>query len=99
MISLLDKNKIKYRIINNTKGIIELKKEDVSVSINFEKLKSIDDDQENIEENKKINVIKMKRLGGYSKNYYCSIIKLFYMENFKLYKNILLNECIIILIK
>ena len=68
MISLLDKNKIKYRIINNTKCIIELKKEDVSVSINFEKLKSIDDDQENIEENKKINVIKMKRLGGYSKN-------------------------------
>ena len=48
MISLLDKNKIKYRIINNTKCIIELKKEDVSVSINFEKLKSIDDDQENI---------------------------------------------------
>ena len=67
MIFLLDKNKIKYRVINNTKCIIELKKEDISVSVNFEKLKYIDDDQENIEENKKINVIKMKRLGGYSK--------------------------------
>ena len=48
MIFLLDKNKIKYRVINNTKCIIELKKEDISVSISFEKSKSIDDDQENI---------------------------------------------------
>ena len=36
MIFLLDKNKIKYRVINNTKCIIELKKEDISVSISFE---------------------------------------------------------------
>ena len=83
MIFLLDKNKIKYRVINNTKCIIELKKEDISVSISFEKLKSIDDDQENIEENKKINVIKMKRLGGYSKNL-SSFEKIIYKFNYNI---------------
>ena len=68
LISLLNKNKIKYRLINNMKCIIELKKENIEISLNFEKLKRIDDEIK-FEENKyNINVIKIKRLGGYSKN-------------------------------
>ena len=66
--SLLDKNKIKYRIINNTKYIIELKKEDILISLNFKKLKIVADDEKKNEENKNVNVIKLKRLGRYSKN-------------------------------
>ena len=68
LISLLNKNKIKYRLINNMKCIIELKKEDIAISLNFEKLKRIDDEIKFEENKNNINVIKIKRLGGYSKN-------------------------------
>ena len=68
LISLLNKNKIKYRLINNMKCIIELKKEDIEISLNFEKLKRIDDEIKFEENKNNINVIKIKRLGGYSKN-------------------------------
>ena len=68
LISLLNKNKIKYRLINNMKCIIELKKENIEISLNFEKLKRIDDEIKFEENKNNINVIKIKRLGGYSKN-------------------------------
>ena len=68
LISLLNRNKIKYRLINNMKCIIELKKEDITISLNFDKLKRINDDEKIIKDNNIINIIKIKRLGGYSKN-------------------------------
>ena len=68
LISLFNKNKIKYRLINNMKCIIELKKENIEISLNFEKLKRIDDEIKFEENKNNINVIKIKRLGGYSKN-------------------------------
>ena len=50
------------------KCIIELKKENIEISLNFEKLKRIDDEIKFEENKNNINVIKIKRLGGYSKN-------------------------------
>ena len=50
------------------KCLIELKKENIEISLNFEKLKRIDDEIKFEENKNNINVIKIKRLGGYSKN-------------------------------
>ena len=64
IISLLDKNKITYRIINNTRCIIELQKEKVNIDIKLEKLKLINEDKDEGENKQKISIIKLKKLNG-----------------------------------
>ena len=67
--SLLVKNKIKYRLINKSRYILEKKKEDISLSLIFDKLKGINEDKENKLKNIRLNIIKLKRLtGGYESN-------------------------------
>ena len=67
--SLLEKSKIKFRLINQSRYIIEMKKEDISLNLLFAKLKDINDDKEKEMNNTKLNLIKIKRLtGGYESN-------------------------------
>ena len=67
--SLLEKSKIKFRLINQSRYIIEMKKEDISLNLMFAKLKDINDDKEKEMNNTKLNLIKIKRLtGGYESN-------------------------------
>ena len=67
--SLLVKNKIKHRLINKSRYILEKKKEDISLSLIFDKLKGINEDKENKLKNIRLNIIKLKRLtGGYESN-------------------------------
>ena len=66
LLDLLDKNKIKYRNNGNTRYIIELKKEDISLGIKFDKLNYIKDEIEENDNNVRISIIKFRRLkGGY----------------------------------
>jgi hypothetical protein len=66
----LDKYKMKYRLINKDKFIIENKKEDVSISLKLDKLKEINENEGKNMNYIKLSVIKLKRLsGGYESNF------------------------------
>ena len=66
LISLFDKNKVKYRNISNTRYLIELKKEKVSLEIKFDKLSIINNEKNESGNNATISIIKLKRItGGY----------------------------------
>ena len=81
IISLLDKNKIKYRIINNTRCIIELQKEKVNIDIKLEKLKLINEDKDEGENPQKISIIKLKKLNGGLMNNLKSLDKILFNIN------------------
>ena len=69
LISLLEQSKIKYRLINKKKYIIELKKENISISLNFDKLKDINEEKEGKTNSKMLSIINLKRInGGYENN-------------------------------
>ena len=69
LISLLDKDKINYRIINKKNYIVELKKEKASLSLQFVNLNEINKDKKSFINNNQISKIKMKRInGGYQNN-------------------------------
>jgi hypothetical protein len=69
LISLLDKNKIKYRNISNTRFVVELKKEKISLGIKFDKLNVINEENEPNDNNFRISIIKLRKLNGiYQKN-------------------------------
>ena len=81
IISLLDKNKITYRIINNTRCIIELQKEKVNIDIKLEKLKLINEDKDEGENPQKISIIKLKKLNGGLMNNLKSLDKILFNIN------------------
>ena len=81
IISLLDKNKIKYRIINNTRCIIELQKEKVNIDIKLEKLNLINEDKDEGENPQKISIIKLKKLNGGLMNNLKSLDKILFNIN------------------
>ena len=62
LINLFEKHKIKYRSMSNTKFMVELKKEEVSLGIKFDKLNINQDDNDN--NNIRISLIKIKRING-----------------------------------
>jgi hypothetical protein len=66
LINLLEKYKVKYRHISNTRFMVELKKEDVALGIKFDKLNYINDDndEKNNNNNLRISIIKLRRLKG-----------------------------------
>lgn len=64
LINLFEKNKIKYRGVSNTRLMIELKKEDISLGIKFDKLNFINDETEEKENNVRISIIKLRKLKG-----------------------------------
>jgi hypothetical protein len=69
LISLLDKNKIKYRNISNTRFVVELKKEKISLGVKFDKLNIISEENEPNDNNFRISIIKLRKLNGiYQKN-------------------------------
>ena len=81
IISLLDKNKITYRIINNTRCIIELQKEKVNIDIKLEKLNLINEDKDEGENPQKISIIKLKKLNGGLMNNLKSLDKILFNIN------------------
>ena len=64
LLNLFNKNKIKYRSINQNQHIIDWKKENISCKINIDKLKIINEDKEEYDTNKIISLIKFKKLNG-----------------------------------
>jgi hypothetical protein len=69
LINLLDKNKIKYRNVSNTRFIVELKKEKISLGVKFDKLNVISEENEPNDNNFRISIIKLRKLNGiYQKN-------------------------------
>ena len=62
--NLFEKYKIKYRGINNTKFIVDLKKEDMSLCIKFDKLSIINENENDNDNDIRISIIKLKRLKG-----------------------------------
>ena len=64
LLHLFNKNKIKYRSINQNQHIIDWKKENISCKINIDKLKIINEDKEEYDTNKIISLIKFKKLNG-----------------------------------
>ena len=62
--NLLDKSKIKYRNISNIRYIVELKKEDVSLEIKFDKLNYIKDNIDEVDNSIRISIIKLRILNG-----------------------------------
>ena len=64
LISLLDKNKIKYRNISNTRFVVELKKEKISLGVKFDKLNVINEENEPNDNNFRISIIKLRKLNG-----------------------------------
>ena len=64
LINLLDKNKIKYRNISNTRFVVELKKEKISLGIKFDKLNVINEENELNDNNFRISIIKLRKLNG-----------------------------------
>ena len=68
LIDLFEKNKMKYRGVSNTRIMIELKKEDVTLEIKFDKLNNINDDINTKEHNAGISIIKLRRLKGNYQN-------------------------------
>ena len=64
LLHLFNKNKIKYRSINQNQHIIDWKKENISCKINIDKLKIINEDKEEYDTNKMISLIKFKKLNG-----------------------------------
>jgi len=64
LINLLDKNKIKYRNISNTRFVVELKKEKVSLGVKFDKLNVINEENEPSDSNFRISIIKLRKLNG-----------------------------------
>ena len=71
----LDKNKLKYRIINSNKFIIEFKKENASIDIKLEKLSLINEEINDKENGQIINIIKLKKSNGGYINYSKSLDK------------------------
>ena len=67
VMDLLEKHKMKYKSVSNTKFMIELKKEDVILCVKFDKLNIINDDNDKDKDNDnniRISVIKIKILKG-----------------------------------
>ena len=65
LINLLDKNKVKYRTVSNTRIMVELKKENLSIGIKFDKLSVINEEKEEENGNNiRISIIKIKKLNG-----------------------------------
>jgi len=64
LINLLDKNKIKYRNISNTRFVVELKKEKISLGVKFDKLNVINEENEPNDNNFRISIIKLRKLNG-----------------------------------
>ena len=62
--NLFEKHKIKYRSMSNARFMVELKKEEASLGIKFDKLNIIQDDNDNNNNNIRISVIKIKRING-----------------------------------
>jgi hypothetical protein len=64
LITLLDKNKIKYRNVSNTRFVVELKKEKISLGVKFDKLNIISEENEPNDNNFRISIIKLRKLNG-----------------------------------
>ena len=62
--NLFEKHKIKYRSMSNARFMVELKKEEASLGMKFDKLNIIQDDNDNSTNNIRISVIKIKRING-----------------------------------
>ena len=81
LITLLEKYKIKYRLINKKKYVVELKKENISISLSLEHLKNINEKKEGNTINKMFSIIKLKRLNGGYENNLKAIEKIIYNIN------------------
>ena len=78
---ILDKYKMKYRLINKDKFIIENKKDNITLSLKLEKLKEIHENEEEDMIHKKLSVIKLKRLNGGYENNFKTFEKIIYKIN------------------
>ena len=81
LLNLFNKNKIKYRSINQNQHIIDWKKENISCKINIDKLKIINEDKEEYDTNKIISLIKFKKLNGLYTNNLNFFEKIIYKLN------------------
>ena len=78
---ILDKYKMKYRLINKDKFIIENKKDNITLSLKLERLKEIHENEEEDMIHKKLSVIKLKRLNGGYENNFKTFEKIIYKIN------------------
>ena len=78
---ILDKYKMKYRLINKDKFIIENKKDNITLSLKLERLKEINENEEEDMIHKKLSVIKLKRLNGGYENNFKTFEKIIYKIN------------------